>query len=189
MRTGGQNKTHSRLERWNRLDSYQCSKLAGGVTLHWKNGSAIDAEPTTGGVILDYSVNGEAVSQPLYFERVANNYGGTRAFFLCPGCGGRVRFLYCRWGRFRCRECASLNYDSQQATKDEFQPYDRLKRLLRTKLGVKNTPVPLDIVGFIPPKPKGMRWATYNRLCAEVRRLEDEYRATFIGRAKAVLGW
>ncbi len=43
------------------------------------------------------------------------NAAGRIPFFMCPGCGRRVRFLYLP--EFKCRYCCNLNYRIQQVTK------------------------------------------------------------------------
>lgn len=132
-------------------------------------------------------VNGQYVE----ISRVPNNYGGTRPFFLCPCCGRRVRFLYSRQGRYRCRACNRLNYQSQQATRDEFTPYRKGVKLLRErfKLDREQIPVPIDFYAFIPPRPTGMHWRTYWRLFKELLYLQDEYMRKFIAVSCTFFGW
>ena len=125
---------------------------------------------------------------PLELSMVPNRYGGVRPFFLCPDCGRRVRFLYLRWGRLHCQVCARLNYKSQQVTPDGLEAYYKGVKLLRERFHVERVPVPLDFYGFFPPKPKGMHWATYSRLCGELRRLQEEYIAVFFITAAAFFG-
>lgn len=45
---------------------------------------------------------------------ITNGFGGTRAFWLCPFCGKKVRYLYFMKERFKCKECSGLNYLVQQ---------------------------------------------------------------------------
>ena len=125
---------------------------------------------------------------PLELSMVPNRYGGVRPFFLCPDCGRRVRFLYLRWGRLHCRVCAGLNYKSQQTAKDEFMAYREGVKLLRNRFNVERVPIPIDFPTFIPPRPKGMHWKTYSRLCGELRQLQGAYLAGFFATANAFFG-
>ncbi|MCH8550137.1 MAG: hypothetical protein LAT80_14795, partial [Balneolaceae bacterium] len=84
--------------------------------------------------------------------------GGQRSWFLCPstGCQRRVAKLYLSHGRFACRHCLGLAYQSQRESDN-----DRLLRradCLRSKMGwttgVLNSP------GM---KPKGMHQRTYDQ--------------------------
>tara|TARA_R110002073_G_scaffold335004_1_gene525915 strand:+ start:435 stop:1058 length:624 start_codon:yes stop_codon:yes gene_type:complete len=81
------------------------------------------------------------------------NYGGKRAWFICPNCGKRKRVL---WGRklYRCAKCYGMTHNSQYE--------DRASRLLdraqkiKVKLGGD-----ASCMELFPPKPKGMHWRTY----------------------------
>lgn len=89
------------------------------------------------------------------------NYGGQRAWFLCPtqGCGRRVAILF-GGSVFACRNCYALAYECQREN-----GYDRAIRradAIRNRLGW-NT----GIANPIGDKPKGMHWRTYNRLLTE----------------------
>ena len=81
------------------------------------------------------------------------NYGGKRAWFLCPSCYKRKRVL---WGRkyYRCAKCYGMRHNSQYE--------DRASRLLdraqkiKEKLGGN-----ASCLYPFPSKPKGMHWRTY----------------------------
>ena len=95
------------------------------------------------------------------------NYGGDRAWFLCPasGCGRRVAVLYLGGSIFACRHCYGLNYQSQHE-----QAWDRcLTRYqkIRVKLGAHQA------IGPFPDKPKGMHWRTYERWCVKAGEAES----------------
>ncbi len=47
------------------------------------------------------------------------NYGNTRQWFECPGCGYRCAILYALNGPFLCRKCYGLPYRSQMQSKWE----------------------------------------------------------------------
>jgi hypothetical protein len=92
------------------------------------------------------------------------NYGGYRAWWICPavGCGRRVAVLY--GGKvYACRHCHRLAFPSTQ-TGARSRVFDRANKL-RLKLGwcagVANPP---------GDKPKGMHWKTY--VCLQNQLLE-----------------
>jgi len=65
------------------------------------------------GLTLSYAVNGSPVLEHIGIKRTACALGGSRPWFACPRCGGRVALLYLRGGRFKCRKCHDLRYASQ----------------------------------------------------------------------------
>ena len=89
------------------------------------------------------------------------NYGGQRAWFLCPaaGCGRRVAILY-GGGIFACRHCYRLAYSSQRETAANraLRRADRIRARLDWEPGILNGD---------GGKPTGMRWRTFQRLSAE----------------------
>ena len=119
-------------------------------------------------LILDYRTrnNGgdwQPMEYPIYLEWTGCNYGGQRAWFLCPanGCGRRVAKLFLGGcGIFACRHCYRLAYASQRETVD-----DRATRradTIRERLGWEP-----GILNGHGSKPKGMHWKTYWRLQAQ----------------------
>jgi hypothetical protein len=116
-------------------------------------------------LVLDYRTRrGEGAPWAPVRERVALDrtpcpYGGSRPWFLCPGCRGRRAALYSVGGRFRCRACHGLAYSStREGTADRHRRRaDELRRRIGCEPGICS----------VPRKPKGMRWATYERILAE----------------------
>jgi len=88
-------------------------------------------------------------------------FGGSRRWLGCPGCGRRCRALHCGEAVLRCRLCLGLKYRTQN-----MQPADRcsyrMHRLRKDRLKDDW----LDLLDGCPPKPKWMRWHTYERLAA-----------------------
>jgi len=88
------------------------------------------------------------------------NYGGQRAWWLCPavGCGRRVAVLY-GGAVFACRHCHRLAYRSQREAPDDraTRRADKLRDRLGWEAGILNGE------GW---KPKGMHWRTYGRMKA-----------------------
>ncbi len=137
-------------------------------TTSWmRNGKAIasiQVKVEVDRVILDYrhqSNGGEWESQnyPVRIEWTACNYGGSRAWFLCPaqGCGRRVAKLFLGSAIFACRHCYRLAYACQRENVDDraTRRADKIRDRLAWEPGILN--------GH-GSKPKGMHWRTYQRL-------------------------
>jgi hypothetical protein len=88
------------------------------------------------------------------------HYGGQRAWWRCPalGCGRRVAVLY-GGSIYACRRCHQLAYKSQRETADDRAT--RRANKLRERLGWE-----AGILNGEGGKPKGMHWATFERLKA-----------------------
>jgi hypothetical protein len=84
------------------------------------------------------------------------NYGGSRAWLVCPTCRRRVAILYGVFA-FACRNCRQLAYDSQQDS--GWNRSLRRARTTRMRLGGSS-----NLAESLPGKPKGMHWRTYRRL-------------------------
>lgn len=86
--------------------------------------------------------------------------------------------------RFASRRAYGLAYASQRRSRTDVG-HDRLRRLYR-KLGGKYN----HFEQPPPPKPKWMRWQTYDRLRAEIAAAEDAHNAVFIaGAARLLTRW
>src|SRR6516165_12445964 len=90
-------------------------------------------------------------------------FGGSRAYFICPGpgdgteCGRRVTKLHLSRRYFLCRHCNQLAYASQYE-----QPWERALRRaskLKRRLGMG-----VGLAEPLPEKPRGMWTRTYARL-------------------------
>lgn len=116
-------------------------------------------------LILEYRTrnNGgdwQPMEYPVYLDWTGCNYGGQRAWFLCPanGCGRRVAKLFLGGsGIFACRHCYRLAYASQRETVDSRAT--RRANRIRERLGWEP-----GILNGRGSKPKGMHWKTFRRL-------------------------
>lgn len=141
--------------------SFGWSWIRGGETM-----ASINIKVGTDRVTLDYRQRDrggewQAMNYPVRLSWTACHYGGQRAWWLCPavGCGRRVAVLY-GGSVFACRHCQRLAYKSQRET-----PADRATRRadkLRDRLGWE-----AGILNGNGIKPKGMHWATFERLEAQ----------------------
>ena len=108
----------------------------------------------------------EKITDTVFLEWTACNYGGHRPWFECPSCGRRVGILYLRRLRFKCRECHDLTYQSSQESGNALnQSTARVKRIKR-KMGAKGQDA--SPLASTPLKPKGMHQKTYERLYNEL---------------------
>ncbi len=116
----------------------------------------------------------EDVAETVRIVRVVCRFGGARPYFICPGvmngmaCGRCVAKLHGSGRYFLCRHCYRLAHASQsEGTCDRTL---RRANKIRQRLGGEP-----GMAAPFPPKPKGMRQRTYQRL--RQRALEDEMRA------------
>jgi hypothetical protein len=110
----------------------------------------------------DYWIQLETTPQP---------FGGRRWWFVCPRTGRRATKLYLPNGAFTfaSRQAYRLAYRSQREAS-----HDRALRRafkLRGNLGAKGG------IGDFVPKPKWMRWRTYDRAMARIDRAEEAVEA------------
>ena len=145
------------------------------LSWQWSNGASIRLHTSPDAVTLDYRyrVGGDdwrEVLQPVGIVRTPCHYGGERPWFACPRCGRRVAILYLS-GPPACRTCKRMAYPVQSA--DAIDRSWRRTRKLARRLGS-------DDWDTLPRRPKGMHWATYERLCAELL-AEAELRNELMG--------
>jgi hypothetical protein len=84
------------------------------------------------------------------------HFGGSRVWFRCSRCDGRVAKLFLDEGHFACRVCHRLAYLSQ--SDDQFGAFHRQIGKIKQKLGGED-----DLLAS-----KGMQQRTYERLRKEL---------------------
>jgi hypothetical protein len=114
-------------------------------------------------VWLKYMWQGKQVEETVQIERTDCFFGGSRPWFLCPGCQGRVAILYLHKGTFRCRQCHDLRYVCQ--SEDAIDRTWRAQAKIERKLGNHGS------------RPKGMHKTSHERLADKVNQVERERRA------------
>lgn len=119
------------------------------------------------------------VMQEVAIDRTPCNYGGTRPWFLCPRCGRRVSVLYGAKA-FYCRACHCIAYQSQSETYEDrcFRRANNLRQRMGGEPGCQSH----------IPKPKWVRWATYERVVREVEELEGNGLLAAVARFPALRG-
>ena len=130
---GGWNKSHGTVEKTPRIDSFDSAISEGGGALF------VCADGVTRLIDCDHYIeygprpeeDREIVelwrgewSQALELSRKRNGFGGSQPFFLCPACGGRVRYLYLTGAVFLCRKCSRLNYRANRKPWTVSMPLD-----------------------------------------------------------------
>ena len=85
-----------------------------------------------------------------------------------------IRILY-GGPRFRCRLCHGLRYESQFESRA--QRANRRARKIRQRLGGSDC-----LMDELPPKPRGMHWATYRRLEAQEAAADNQWMAAVVAR-------
>nr|VFK11522.1 MAG: hypothetical protein BECKLPF1236A_GA0070988_1005615 [Candidatus Kentron sp. LPFa]VFK27689.1 MAG: hypothetical protein BECKLPF1236C_GA0070990_1005015 [Candidatus Kentron sp. LPFa] len=121
----------------------------------------------------------EDKNYPVRLDWTDCNFGGKRAWFLCPGqgCGRRAAILYCG-DIFACRHCYRLAYPSQREAGYEraMRRADKIRARLNWQPGILNPN------GW---KPRRMHWNTFSRLVlqhnADTKKALDGIRQCFGG--------
>lgn len=146
--------------------SWQWSNADTGEVL-----ASIGINGGVGDVTLEYTTDGHSVSEHITITRTACHYGGSRPWFQCPKCRGRVAKLYLRGGRFACRSCKGLVYASQ--SEDAMGRAWRVQQKLEARLWPKGKQL------------KGMHTKTREKLLARIEDCEqarDDALAMFMSR-------
>lgn len=199
-RHGGENKTHGSVERAPRIDSFEVMDQGydGALALSTeKERLLLDCdryEEWFGDE--DYEFVDIYHPDPphrriahLRLARISNGFGGSRAFWLCPSCGERFRYLYLVRGKLRCRKCGKLNYKTQQDWRNSLYYFDLGVKFAREEFGCEFPPgfSVFDFKRFTPDKPEGMHRSTYDRLMRRYERYQEQCREAFIAEALAAL--
>jgi len=196
--SGGDNKTHGQIERTDRIDSFEARERdACGLLMASREGSCIylrydryteyHGQTEREFVELTYPWGRWRATLELSF--VPAGFGGRRAFWLCPRCGKRVRYLYFKAPGFVCRDCAGLNYRSQQRTKSSLNHWRDGMRLATDTLQWRPPldVVPMDSPYVTPDRPRYMHRTTYRRHLARYRRYQKKYRRDSLREMLAIL--
>ncbi len=185
---GGWNKTHGQVEKVPRIDSYEAAAVQGlghllgyadnGIPLVLDCHRSILYEPEADREIVEVWNPKGGWSQELELSRKVNGYGGSQAFFLCPACGKRARYLYLTGAAFLCRKCSRLNYKSQQATRSgAMYYYDKGMALVERRLDSwpRVRPDGFSFCTWIPERPRYMHGNTYRRYLLRFLRYQEKH--------------
>lgn len=155
---------HLKAEQCRRIDIRRFKRenmlKPGSWTWSWwdsETGKVTASIGITGGidrVTLNYTAGAVSITEPLDISHTACAYGGSRPWFKCPKCWGRVAVLYLKQSRFACRKCQRLVYASQ--SEDTIGRAWRKQAKLEARLGPGLS------------KPKGMHNKTREIILAKV---------------------
>lgn len=183
MHNGGRNKSHGQVEATPRVDSFAAGQS--GALLAWSGGRPImfdcchgmEHGPDGTRELATVALHGRR--QMLELTRIRSGFGGSRAFWLCPTCGQRARYLYYTGGGFLCRKCARLNYRCQQETRSGPLYYYH-KGMAYAEKHLRPLFLPYGPGGFdqwTPPPPRYMHEPTYRRYLARLQRYQQRHAA------------
>lgn len=183
--SGGDNKTHGQIEHADRINSFEsgeredcgllmASRDGRNLPLIYDRYTLYGQEPRE---IVELFYPGSRWHSTLELTSVPSSFGGRRFFWLCPTCGKRARYLYFKGRGFVCRDCAKLNYRSQQRTKNSINHFRDGMRLATDKLQWRPLidVVQMDFPYVTPDRPRYMHQATYRRYLARYRRYQEKY--------------
>lgn len=187
--SGGDNRTHGQIERAERIDSFEAGKVEDWGTLFSNSMVPLDCGRFLEDDRETVELSRGQWSTTLELTRTPSGFGGSCAFWLCPHCGRRVRFLYFKGRGFACRSCAKLNYRCQQRTKDSTNYARDGLKLAREKLHWEPPcqVAPADFPHLVPGKPKGMHRTTYYRYLARYRKYQKLYEQESMREMLAIL--
>jgi hypothetical protein len=149
-------------------------------TLTWRHSSSgepagrVSFSATGSSIRLDYCVNRKPRTQLVSFARTGCHFGGSRPWFACPLCSKRAAVLYAPDGRFGCRHCQRIGYQSQA---EDFN-----RRLYRKENKIRERLEPSL------KRRKGMHTSTFKRLLAAFDQISERQIDAETSRAIA-RGW
>jgi len=173
---------------------YLCGSGSGGWQWSYQDGSTASIGISRGRDAINlkyrFQSNGgewQSVEQCVPIRWTPCRFGGERPWFICGVhcngvyCGRQVTKIYGGGKLFACRHCYRLGYQVQRGGPME-QAHHRLRRL-HQRLGA-NYDGP---DGLPPPRPKWMRWRTYEQIVRQIQDGEDHLDVVFMAGAQGIL--
>lgn len=124
-----------------------------------------------------YAMTINGVTRAIRIDTTSAGYG-VRHWYICPHCVKRVAKLYVGTKDIACRGCWKLHYKSQSGDK-----LDRMRMSIRRQRyaiwGSNERTSNLFNNPSLFPKPKGMRWETFERKRARLIQYEQAYFRAF----------
>ncbi len=185
---GGWNRKCGTVEKTPRIDSYEAGAVVGWgklfgfgggrmLTLDCGHRTEYGPGPNVEREIVEIW-HKDGWGQTIELSRKRNGFGGSQAFFLCPACGWRVRYLYLGVGIFLCRKCSRLNYRSQQETRsDSMYYYGKGMALVEKHLDTwpRVRPDGFGFCAWIPDRPRYMHQTTYRRYLRRFAKYQEQH--------------
>ena len=116
----------------------------------------------------------QVTPQQIHISWTACNFGGSRPWMHCPHCNQRVARLFKGLSGYFCRACVGNPPYESQLRNEKARTYLKAYRL-RSRLGGSK-----PVIHPIPERPYRMWRRTYNRIVAEIERLEHPLRGSRI---------
>jgi hypothetical protein len=128
-------------------------------------------DPDNAYIRLHYNHNDKPQKYIVPLTTTQPNFGGVRWWFICPVSGQRVGKLYSPPGQplFASRKVFNLAYQSQR----EHKPQRLLDKAYKLRERIDRQAA-IYCEAPIPQKPRGMHFKTYEKLRADIFRLEQE---------------
>ena len=178
----------------NQLSEKSCLQTGSSGTCQWVLGNeifSINLRFEAEGLHLSYTVRVgdggcEEMAETISIVHLRCRFGGSRAYFICPGpgggttCGRRITKLHLSDRYFLCRRCNQLAYGSQY--EQEWERALRRANKLKQRLGID-----VGIAEPLPDKPKGMWARTYACLLDEILQAEIQANEAQANRIKRLL--
>src|SRR6516165_8052133 len=163
----------------NQLSERGCLRSGSSGTCQWVLGNeifSINLRSEAEGLHLSYTVRVgdggcEEMAEAISIVHLRCRFGGSRAYFICPGpgdgteCGRRITKLHLYRHYFLCRHCNQLAYASQY--EETWQRALRRANKLKQRLGIG-----VGIDEPFPVKSKGMWARTYSFQLNEILQAE-----------------
>ena len=199
---GGWNKSHGTVEKVPRIDSFEAAEVGydGVLFASRDNGLPLVLDcyrdvtyaPDRDIETVEIWHPKDGWSRTIELSRKLNGYGGNQAFFLCPACGERRRYLYQVGTAFLCRKCAQLNYRSQQETRsDSMYFYDKGMALVDKHLDTwpRVRPDGFTFCSWVPERPRYMHETTYRRYLRRFLRYRRQHEARELEDLRRLIGF
>jgi hypothetical protein len=144
-------------------------------------------DPTEPGGIAMATERGDQGRQIVILDSRPRRFGGRQWYFVCPVTGRLASVLY--------RPTGASRYASRHAWRGRAAYGSQFCRSLGRADGIqarikKRLIADLDPDDWdLPPKPKWMRWRTYNRMVDRFDACEAAIDQAFVMKAARILGW
>lgn len=155
------------VERCFPVDVRRVAKLACwmGSVRYGSSSMGFDLDLARPQLMMRWAESGTPYTSTIALTTTSPNYGGRRWWAWCPRCSRRVAKLYSPPGGgavFGCRLCLDLVHEVTR--EDEFSRAIRRARTPRLRVGAS-----LNLMEPIWAKPRGMHWATFDRILERER--------------------
>ncbi len=124
------------------------------------------------GRLMLFKISGKQCPVPLSLD---NRSASNKLYLICPYCTHQRQHLYAMRYGYACRTCGQLHYPSQ-SEREEARLMRKIRKL-RIQVWGHNWPEVHNLIDNSDwwPKPKGMRWATFEKHRKGLKSLENSH--------------